>query len=39
LPEPKKGRPVKVTIEKTLFGGYSLRVDGRNGIVKVRRIE
>jgi len=37
--EPKSGQPMKVTIEKALFGSYALKVEGRRGIVKVRRVK
>jgi hypothetical protein len=36
---PKEGEPMKVTIEKAILGSYSLSIDGRRGIVKVRRIK
>lgn len=31
--------PLTVTIAKGLFGSYNLTIHGRNGIVKVRRVE
>jgi type VI secretion system VasI family protein len=37
--EPKSGQQLKVTIEKALFGSYALTVEGRRGIVKVRRVK
>jgi len=37
--EPKSGEAMKVTIEKALFGSYALKVEGRRGIVKVRRVK
>lgn len=37
--DPSKGETMKVTIEKGLFGSYSLYVDGRRGLVKVRRVK
>lgn len=37
--DPGKGELMKVTIEKGLFGSYSLSIDGRRGIVKVRRVK
>ncbi|TAK41363.1 MAG: hypothetical protein EPO27_19410 [Betaproteobacteria bacterium] len=33
------GKPMKVTIEAGTFGGYNLSIEGRNGIVKVRRLK
>jgi hypothetical protein len=37
--DPGKGELMKVTIEKGLFGSNSLSIDGRRGIVKVRRVK
>ena len=37
--DPSKGETMKVTIEKAVFGSFSLSIDGRRGIVKVRRIK
>jgi Type VI secretion system VasI, EvfG, VC_A0118 len=37
--DPKSGEFMKVTIEKALFGSYALKVEGRRGIVKVRRVK
>jgi hypothetical protein len=37
--DPDKGEQMKVSIETGMFGSYSLRVEGRKGIVKVRRIK
>lgn len=37
--DPAKGETMKVTIEKAVLGSYALRVDGRRGIVKVRRVK
>mgnify|MGYP001466243371 CR=1 FL=1 len=37
--EPKSGQSMKVTIEKAVFGSYALTVEGRRGIVKVRRVK
>ena len=37
--EPTTGKPMKVTIETGTFGGYNLSIEGRNGIVKVRRLK
>ena len=36
---PRRGDTMKVTIEKAMMGSFSLTVDGRNGLVKVRRIK
>jgi len=36
---PRKGGTMKVTIEKAVMGSFSLTVEGRNGLVKVRRIK
>lgn len=33
------GKPMKVTIEAGSFGGYNLSIEGRNGIIKVRRLK
>ncbi len=37
--EPASGKPMKVTIEVGSFGGYNLSIEGRNGIIKVRRLK
>lgn len=37
--DPPKGETMKVSIETGMLGSYSLRVDGRRGIVKVRRVK
>ena len=37
--DPGRDETMKVTIEKGLFGSYSLSIDGRRGIVKVRRVK
>ena len=37
--EPAPGKPMKVTIEVGFLGSYNLSVDGRNAIVKVRRLK
>lgn len=37
--DPGRGEAMMVTIEKGLLGSYSLRVKGRTGIVKVRRVK
>lgn len=36
--EPAPGKAMKVTIEAGYLGGYNLSVEGRNGIIKVRRL-
>jgi hypothetical protein len=37
--EPPSGTPMKVTIARGLFGSYQLSIEGRNGFVRVRRVE
>jgi hypothetical protein len=37
--EPSSGTPMKVTIELGLFGSYNLTIAGRNGLVKVTRLQ
>lgn len=38
--EPSPGEPqLRVTIAKGLFGSYNLTIEGRNGLVRVRRLE
>lgn len=38
--EPLPGEPqLRVTIAKGLFGSYNLTIEGRNGSVKVRRVD
>ncbi|MEQ1864500.1 MAG: hypothetical protein ABL996_07580 [Micropepsaceae bacterium] len=37
--DPSGSEQMKVTIETGLMGSYSLRVEGRRGIVKVRRVK
>jgi hypothetical protein len=39
VPEPQPGTALRVTIERGLFGSYNLTIEGRNGLVRVRRIE
>lgn len=36
---PRQGATMAVKIEKAFMGSFSLTIDGRNGIVKVRRIK
>ena len=37
--EPPMGSALKVTIERGMFGSYHLSIEGRNGFVRVRRVE
>jgi hypothetical protein len=37
--EPDPGKALNVTISRGLFGSYNLAIAGRNGIVKVRRLQ
>ena len=37
--DPPPGTSLKVTIERGAFGNYNLLIDGRNGLVRVRRIQ
>ena len=37
--EPPSGTTLKVTIARGAFGSYNLTIDGRNGLIRVRRIE
>lgn len=37
--EPDPGKALNVTISRGLFGSYNLAIEGRKGIVKVRRLE
>jgi hypothetical protein len=37
--EPPAGAVLKVTIARGVFGSYNLSIEGRNGMVRVRRIE
>lgn len=37
--DPSKGETMKVSIETGVMGSYTLRVEGRTGIVKVRRVK
>ena len=36
-PDPRKA--LNVTVSRGLFGSYNLAIEGRSGIVKVRRLE
>ena len=37
--DPDPGKTLSVTISRGLFGSYNLAIDGRNGVVKVRRLQ
>ena len=37
--EPAAGRAMKVTIARGFLGNYTLTIEGRNGLIRVRRIE
>jgi hypothetical protein len=37
--EPPPGTVLKVTIERGAFGSYNLTIEGRNGLIRVRRVE
>ena len=37
--EPPRGTTLKVTIARGAFGSYNLSIEGRNGMVRVRRVE
>jgi hypothetical protein len=37
--EPAPGTTLKVTIARGAFGSYYLTIEGRNGLIRVRRIE
>lgn len=37
--EPPPGTALKVTIARGIFGSYQLSIEGRNGFVRVRRVE
>jgi hypothetical protein len=37
--EPPPGVTLKITIERGAFGSYNLTIEGRNGLIRVRRIE
>ena len=37
--EPLPGTTLKVTIARGAFGSYHLTIEGRNGMVRVRRVE
>ena len=37
--EPPAGTTLKVTIARGAFGSYNLTIEGRNGMIRVRRIE
>jgi hypothetical protein len=37
--DPAPGTTLKVTIARGAFGSYNLTIEGRNGLIRVRRIE
>ena len=37
--DPPPGHTMKVTIETGFLGSYNLTIDGRNGLIKVRRLK
>ena len=37
--EPLPGEVMKVTIARGVLGSYNLTIEGRNGLIKVRRVE
>jgi len=37
--EPAAGTRLKVTIARGAFGSYNLTIEGRNGLIRVRRVE
>ncbi len=37
--EPPPGKTIKVTIATGIFNSYSLTIEGRNGLIKVRRLK
>lgn len=37
--DPDPGNALNVTISRGLFGSYNLAIDGRNGVIKVRRLQ
>lgn len=37
--DPDPGQTLNVTISRGLFGSYNLAIGGRNGVVKVRRLQ
>ena len=37
--EPPAGKPMKVTVERGLLDSYNLVIEGRNGLIKVRRLK
>ncbi len=37
--DPSSGEQLKVAIEKGFFGSYDMTIDGRNGLIKVRRVK
>jgi hypothetical protein len=39
VPDPAPGSVVKVTIARGAMGSYTLTMEGRNGLIRVRRVE
>jgi hypothetical protein len=37
--EPDPGKALNVTISRGLFGSYNLAIEGRNGVIKVHRLQ
>ena len=37
--EPLSGSPMEVTVSAGLFNSYNLTIEGRNGLIKVRRLK
>jgi hypothetical protein len=37
--EPPPGKTIKVTIATGIFNSYNLTIEGRNGLIKVRRLK
>ena len=37
--DPQPGKPIKIAIGRGLIGTYSLTIEGRNGLIRVRRVK
>jgi len=37
--DPQPGKPMKIAIGRGLIGTYSLTIEGRNGLIRVRRVK
>jgi hypothetical protein len=37
--DPATGEQIKVAIEKGFFGSYNLKIEGKTGLIKVRRVK